>query len=72
MDILQELNNIVSDYRDGVVLKADSSFSELGFDSLDRVELVMAVEDKFDISFADDIQVETVQQLIDEIEKLMK
>lgn len=72
MDILQELNNIVSDYRDGVELKADSSFSELGFDSLDRVELVMAVEDKFDISFADDIQIETVQQLIDEIERLMK
>lgn len=72
MNILQELNNIVSDYRDGVELKADSSFSELGFDSLDRVELVMAVEDKFDISFADDIQIETVQQLIDEIERLMK
>ena len=72
MDILQELNNIVSDYRDGVELKADSSFSELGFDSLDRVELVMAVEDKFNISFADDIQIETVQQLIDEIERLMK
>ncbi len=70
MDILAELNKIVKDYRDGVELKEDSNFVELGFDSLDRVELIMAVEEKFGITFPDDLQVETVAQLIDEIKKL--
>ncbi len=70
MDILNELNEIVKDYRDGVTLTEDSVFTELGFDSLDRVELIMAVEEKFDITFPDDIQVETVKELIDKINEL--
>ena len=70
MDILNELNVIVKEYRDDVTLDLDSNFSELGFDSLDRVELIMAVEEKFDISFPEDIQVETVKELIDKINEL--
>ena len=70
MDYLAELNKIVKEYRDGVELKEESNFVELGFDSLDRVELIMAVEEKLDITFPDDLQVETVAQLIDEIKKL--
>ena len=70
MNILEELNKIVSGYRDDVVLEADTSFADIGFDSLDRVELVMAIEEKFDIEFPDDVQVETVAQLIETIEKL--
>jgi acyl carrier protein len=70
MDFLAELNKLVKEYRDGVELKEDSNFVELGFDSLDRVELIMAVEEKLDITFPDDLQVETVAQLIDEIKKL--
>lgn len=70
MNILEELNEIVKDYRDGVTLTEDSVFSQLGFDSLDRVELIMAVEEKFDISFPDDIQIETVKELIDKINEL--
>lgn len=70
MDILNELNVIVSEYRDDVTLDMDSNFSELGFDSLDRVELVMAVEEKFNISFPEDIQVETVKELVDKINEL--
>lgn len=70
MNILEELNEIVKDYRDGVTLTEDSVFSQLGFDSLDRVELIMAVEEKFGISFPDDIQIETVKELIDKINEL--
>lgn len=70
MDILNELNEIVKDYREGVTLTEDSVFAQLGFDSLDRVELIMAVEEKFDISFPDDIQIETVKELIDKINEL--
>ncbi len=70
MNILDELNEIVKDYRDGVTLTEDSVFAQLGFDSLDRVELIMAVEEKFDITFPDDIQVDTVKELIDKINEL--
>lgn len=70
MNILDQLNEIVKDYREDVVLTEDSVFAQLGFDSLDRVELIMAVEEKFGISFPDDIQIETVKELIDEISRL--
>ena len=62
MDILQQINEIVKEFRgDDTVLKMDDNFNDLGFDSLDRVELVMQIESRFDISFPDDLQIETVK-----------
>ena len=56
-------------------MKADiknesASFSDLGADSLDTVELVMALEDTFGIEIPDDQQekIQTVQDAIDFIE----
>ena len=73
MDILQQINEIVKEFRgDDTVLKLDDNFNDLGFDSLDRVELVMQIESRFDISFPDDLQIETVKELVDTIEKLRK
>ena len=73
MDILQQINEIVKEFRgDDTVLKMDDNFNELGFDSLDRVELVMQIESRFDISFPDDLQIETVKELVDTIETLRK
>lgn len=73
MDILGELNAIAREYRgDDVTIKADDNFTDLGFDSLDRVELVMAIEEKFGITFPDDIKIETVSELIEKIEALIK
>ena len=70
MDILTELNKIVADYRGEGSLKPGDSFSDLGFDSLDKVELVMAIEEKFGITFPDDIRIDTVDELIAKIEEL--
>ena len=73
MEILQQINEIVKEFRgDDTVLKMDDNFNDLGFDSLDRVELVMQIESRFDISFPDDLQIETVKELVDTIEKLRK
>ena len=33
----------------------DSSFADLGADELDQVELVMEIEDVFDLTFTDDV-----------------
>lgn len=51
----------------------DSSFVEdLGADSLDTVELVMALEEKFDIEIPDEEaeKITTVKSAIDYIEKM--
>lgn len=52
-------------------VKEDSKFVEdLGADSLDVVELVMALEEKFDIEIPDDEaeKIQTVQNAIDYIQ----
>ena len=73
MDILQQINEIVKEFRgDDTVLKMDDNFNDLGFDSLDRVELVMQIESRLDIAFPDDRQIATVKELVDTIEKLRK
>lgn len=44
---------------------------DLGADSLDAVELIMAIEDEFDIEVSDEEaqKFKTVQQIVDYIEK---
>lgn len=70
MDVLAELNKIAEEYRGEGNLKEGDSFADLGFDSLDKVELVMAIEEKFGITFPDDIKIDTVNELIAKIKEL--
>ena len=56
-------------------ISRDTSFvNDLGADSLDTVELVMELEEEFDISIPDDIaeKIQTVGQAIDHIEKAVQ
>ena len=56
-------------------IKNESSFiDDLGADSLDTVELVMALEEEFDTEIPDDEaeKITTVQQAIDYINKNLK
>lgn len=52
----------------------EKTFAELGADSLDAVEIIMAMEDEFQIVIEDDNaeDIKTVQSAIDYIEKLLK
>jgi len=55
-------------------VKPEASFTEdLGADSLDVVELVMAFEQEFSIEISDDNagKIKTVKDVIDHIEELM-
>jgi len=56
-------------------VKPDSSFvDDLGADSLDTVELIMALEEEFDTEIPDEDaeKITTVQQAIDYINKNLK
>ena len=73
-DIEQRVKKIVSERlgTDEASVKNESSFIEdLGADSLDTVELVMALEEEFDTEIPDDEaeKITTVQQAIDYINK---
>jgi acyl carrier protein len=53
------------------VTRASSFVDDLGADSLDTVELVLALEEEFDIEIPDEDaeKITTVQQVIDYIQK---
>jgi acyl carrier protein len=54
-------------------IRAESTFEELGFDSLDTVELVMIFEEEFDISIdLEGKEVKTISDLVALIEALKK
>lgn len=70
---LTKLQNIVGKQLgiDPVKVKPEADFGkELGADSLDVVELVMSIEDEFDIEIEDKAasQIATVQDALDYIE----
>jgi acyl carrier protein len=54
------------------VVPGASFIDDLGADSLDLVELIMAMEEAFDIEIADDVaeKITTVQHAIDHVNKV--
>ncbi len=49
--------------RDISTIKPESTFKELGIDSLDAVEVIMSLEDEIGVEIELDQKVETVDQL---------
>ena len=69
---LEKVRSIVAEQLsvDAAEIKPDSNFqNDLGADSLDTVELVMALEEEFDLEIADEEaeKISTVQEAIDYI-----
>ena len=62
-------------YIDADTIKRDSDFkSDLGADSLDIVQMLIAMENEFGISFEDDDlkEIHTVGQAVDKIEEKLQ
>lgn len=55
---------------DAANIKEESTWDDLGLDSLDTVELVMSVEDAFGISLEMDETMQTVGDVVKAIERL--
>ena len=55
-------------------ITADSTFAELGIDSLDGINILFAVESEFNINIPDDAaqQIRSVRDVIDGIAKLLE
>ena len=72
-DVSNKVKKIVADHLgidEGKVTEESSFIDDLGADSLDTVELVMAFEEKFGIEIPDDAAetIQTVQNAIDFIQ----
>lgn len=71
MDTLATLKEIVDDYKgENIALTAETTFDDIGFDSLAKVELMMQVEEKFGVELGDDLVVNTVGELVAKIDEL--
>ncbi len=72
--ILEKIVKILKDYKDveAESITPDTTFEELGLDSLDRVELAMSVEEEFSIQLELTESMRTVQGLVDAIEEQLK
>ncbi len=66
MDILEKVKNIISEQLeiDLENINEDSTFEEMDADSLDLVELVMALEEEFNIEISDE-EVENIKTVGD-------
>jgi acyl carrier protein len=76
-EIVEKVKQIISEQlgvEEGEVTSSASFVDDLGADSLDTVELVMALEEAFDLEIPDDAaeKIRTVQDAIDYIEKHSK
>ncbi|MCI8459557.1 MAG: acyl carrier protein [Clostridia bacterium] len=73
METLKTLSEIVNEYKGETLdITADTTFEDLGFDSLDKVDLMMQVEEKFGVTLGDDVAVATVGELASKIDELKK
>jgi acyl carrier protein len=76
-EIIEKVKQIIAEQlgvEEAEVTPSASFVDDLGADSLDTVELVMALEENFDIEIPDDAaeKIRTVQDAIDYIEKHSK
>ena len=73
-DVIERVKKIVVENLDveaDKVVESASFIDDLGADSLDLVELVMAFEEEFDIEIADDVQ-ENIRSVGDAVTEIKK
>ena len=69
LETIQEILNENLDI-DPATVVADSTFESLGIDSLDMVELVCEIENRFDIELGEPEGLDTVGKLVEYIDSL--
>ncbi len=74
MDAIETVKAILSEKVDVSNLKEEDSLTSLGLDSLDLVEVMLAIEDKLSIEFTSDeiAQLSTLKDVVKLIERKTK
>ena len=74
MDAIETVKAILAEKVDVNSLKEEDSLTSLGLDSLDLVEVMLAIEDKLNIEFTSEeiTQLSTLKDVVDLIEKKTK
>jgi len=74
-ELIQKVRTVIANTQRIPVEKItiDSSFQELGIDSMDGVNILFALENEFNISIPDEAakQIRDVRQMIEGVEKLL-
>lgn len=72
--ILEKVREIISEKLncEPETITAETKFADLGIDSLDVTELVMSIEDEFDIELEIDASMVAVSDLIKAVEPKLK
>ncbi len=72
--MFEKVAEILADYKDIDVssITMDSTFADLGVDSLDTAELIMNLEDEFNITIEMNEKLSTVGELVALIEENVK
>lgn len=74
MDVTAKLQEIVKKKLKNKEIRPEDSLKSLGLDSLDKADIMIRIEDKFNIEFTEDemSSIDTVAKLIDTIESKLK
>ena len=74
MDVIETVKKILAEKVDVSKLKEEDSLTSLGLDSLDLVEVMLAIEDKLGVEFTSDeiAQLSTLKDVVKLIEKKTK
>lgn len=74
MDIYEKLNELVKKKIKGKVVTPESNLKDLGLDSLDKADILINIEDTFNILFTEEemLSVTTVESLKNLIEQKIK
>ena len=74
-DLAKQVIEIIAktQHLDAVKITPDSSFEELGIDSLDGVNILFALENEFDIQIPDEAakRIRSVRQTVEGVQKLL-
>ena len=74
MDVTAKLQEIVKIKLKNKEIRPEDSLKSLGLDSLDKADIMIRIEDEFNIEFTEDemSSIDTVAKLIDTIESKLK
>ena len=65
MTTLEKLKEILSECKgEDLEITPETTFDSLEFDSLDKVDIVMQIEEAYDISLGDNMQLSTIGELV--------